>query len=39
LCQTAGWKGITERMVMVGGKSERGIAGNIIQDTDFIDGQ
>jgi hypothetical protein len=39
LGQTVGWKRITDWLVMVGRESERGIASNIIQDTDFIDGQ
>jgi hypothetical protein len=32
-------EGVTDWMVMEGRESERGIVGNIIQHTDFIDGQ
>jgi hypothetical protein len=39
LCQTVGWKGTTDRMVMEGTESKRGVAGNIIHHTEFIDGQ
>jgi hypothetical protein len=39
LGQTAGWRGITDRMVMEGRERKRGIASNIIHHTQFIDGQ
>jgi hypothetical protein len=39
LGETAGWKRITDCMVMESREIKRGIAGNIIQHTDFIYGQ
>jgi hypothetical protein len=39
LGETAGQNGISGRMVVEGREIERGIAGNIIHYTDFMDGQ